>query len=362
MFSQHHRVLIILHDEFYLLQALEEAKKGRGFCSPNPAVGAVAVKNNQIIARGYHRAAGLAHAEIECMSQFPKHTPDVTLYISLEPCNHFGKTPPCVNAIIEHGIQKVVYGLHDPNHLVRALDSNQILKMHHIETQSMVLPEIEEFYKSYVYWTQHKKSWVSAKWAQTLDGKNGLEGQNIHFINQEAFEFTHSCRYHADIILSTAQTILNDNSEFSARIKDKTYPKPLAIIDSQLRLTGKEACFSLQRPIWIFHNQLYQPELPLEHVQYISLDSHPEHGLDLSLVLQCIAQIGFHDIWVEAGAKMMAELHHLGLVNTSYIYLVPEIFGTNGTSAFQEPYINFQKAATIEWVPMGTNVRAKINW
>ncbi len=83
---------------YYLLQALEEAQKGGGFCSPNPAVGAVAVQDQQIIARGYHHGAGLAHAEVECLSQIPAHTPDVTLYITLEPCNHYGRTPPCVNA------------------------------------------------------------------------------------------------------------------------------------------------------------------------------------------------------------------------------------------------------------------------
>jgi diaminohydroxyphosphoribosylaminopyrimidine deaminase/5-amino-6-(5-phosphoribosylamino)uracil reductase len=354
--------LIILQDEFYLLQALEEAKKGRGFCSPNPAVGAVAVKNNKIIAKGYHHAAGLAHAEIECMSQFPKNTPGVTLYITLEPCNHFGKTPPCVNAIVEHGIQKVVYGLHDPNQLVRALDSNEILKMHQIETCSILLPEIEAFYQSYVYWTLHNKPWVTAKWAQTLDGKNGIEGDAIHFTNQEAFDFTHQNRYHTDIILSTAQTILNDNAQFNVRLQDKVYPKPLAIIDSQLRLTGQEVCFSQARPVWIFHNHLYQPANPIKNVQYISLDSHPEHGLDLSLVLQCLAQIGFHDIWVEAGAKMMAQLHHQGLVNTSIIYVAPAVFGVNGMSAFQTPLINFENAKSIEWFPMGSNVRAKINW
>lgn len=97
-----------MHEQF-LLAALEQAKLGRGFCAPNPSVGAVAVQNGNIIAQAWHRGAGTPHAEQLLLSQIPPQTPGVTLYVTLEPCNHWGKTPPCVDAIINHGIEEVVF-------------------------------------------------------------------------------------------------------------------------------------------------------------------------------------------------------------------------------------------------------------
>jgi diaminohydroxyphosphoribosylaminopyrimidine deaminase / 5-amino-6-(5-phosphoribosylamino)uracil reductase len=345
-----------LRDQFYLLQALAEAKKGRGFCSPNPAVGAVAVKKGKIIAKGYHHACGAAHAEVECLNQFPKGTENVTLYVSLEPCNHYGKTPPCVDAIIEHGIEKVVYGFQDPNHVVRANNSDEILNRHHIQTQYLLLPEIQSFYQSYVYWNQTKKPWVTVKWAQTLDAKNGIKGQNIHFTQQEAFEFTHQCRHQTDIILSTSKTIIHDGSHFTARMGKKMVPKPLAIIDRKSILTGHEPCFSFERPIWIFHQLEYAPQFSNDRVNFIAWDG------GLAKVFSTLGQVGFHDVWVEVGAQMMALLHSQGLVNTSYVYVSAKLFGRQGTEAFQEPLIDMQKATDIQWYPMGYDVRAKINW
>ncbi len=350
-----------MHEQLYLLQALEEAKKGRGFCSPNPAVGAVAVQNNQIIARGYHFGAGRPHAEIECMSQFPKNTPDVTLYVTLEPCNHFGRTPPCVNAIIEHGIAKVVYGILDPNDVVRALCSDEILAKYHIQSECVQVPEIQEFYKSYLHWNLHKKPWVSVKWAQTLDAKNGLKSDKLHFTNQMLHEFTHINRKNSDILLSTAQTILEDNAQFTARFSDVIYPKPLAIVDRTLRLTGQEQCFDIYRPTYIFHHESLTPLFIKENVTFIPLKI-TDKQVDMSQVFAIIAQLGFHDVWVEAGAKMTSHLHAKGLVNTSHIYIAPYIFGSKGQDAYDGELSFSQVPQDIQWIPMGNNVRALVNW
>ena len=351
-----------MQDTYYLLQALEEAKKGKGFCAPNPAVGAVAVKNNQIIARGYHHGAGKPHAEVECMSQFPQNTSGVTMYVTLEPCNHFGRTPPCVNAIIKHGISKVVYGMLDPNDTVRALCSDEILSNHYVQTACVHVPEIKEFYKSYVYWTQCHKPWVTVKWAQTLDAKNTRKYQYTHFTNQEALEFTHLSRKCADIILSTAQTILSDNAQFTARIDGAVYAKPLAIIDRQLSLQGSEKCFSFERPIFIFHDKSLIPTYQHKFVKFIPVEVTKQH-INMESIFAMIAQMDFHDVWVEAGTKMMNELHQKGLVNTSHIYIAPLVFGHAGINAYDEGRFNLLKVPNdVQWTPMGNNVRATINW
>jgi diaminohydroxyphosphoribosylaminopyrimidine deaminase/5-amino-6-(5-phosphoribosylamino)uracil reductase len=101
------KVINFMHETF-MLMALSQAEEGRGHCAPNPSVGAIAVQNGVVIAKAYHKGAGTPHAEPLVLSCFPKHTPSVTLYVTLEPCNHFGRTPPCVDAIIEHGVTTVV--------------------------------------------------------------------------------------------------------------------------------------------------------------------------------------------------------------------------------------------------------------
>lgn len=349
-----------MQESFYLLQALEEAKKGRGLCAPNPAVGAIAVQNNKIIARGYHSGAGKAHAEIDCMAKFPKGTADVTLYISLEPCNHFGKTPPCVNAIIDHGIKRVVYGILDPNDVVRKLSSEEILAKHNIASECMPLPEITEFYKSYVYWCKHNLPWVSVKWAQTLDAYNALQKNNGHFTDHEIDKFTHYSRLKTDIILTTAKTILADNARFTARVGDGVYPKPLAIIDRNLSLSGMEMCFSFARPVYVFYDQKCLVN-HLPHVKYIS-QMVSDDKIDMLAVFNELAKLGFHDVWVEAGTEMTNYLHKKRLVNTSHIYIAPLMYGMKGKSAYNGSFECLSAPSHVEWIPMGRDVRALIHW
>lgn len=350
-----------MQESYYLLQALEEAQKGRGFCSPNPAVGAVAVQNQQIIARGYHRGAGQPHAEVECLSQIPAHTPDVTLYITLEPCNHYGRTPPCVNAIIAHGVKRVVYGMRDPNMVVRSLNSDDILNQQGITSEYYPISEISAFYQSYVYWTHNQKPWVSLKWAQTLDAKNGLKDEAIHFTHQEASLFTHQQRYQSDALLTSAQTLIADQAKFTARIGQDVLPKPLMILDRTLRLTGTETCFSFQRPKFIFHDQSYTPHYHHSDVQYMAMDV-VDGFLNLSAILEYIGAMGIQDLWVEAGARLTAAFHEQCLVNTTHLYIAPLVFGESGTDAYVYPFGAFQKPFDIQWIPMGCDVRAQINW
>lgn len=350
-----------MQESYYLLQALEEAQKGRGFCAPNPAVGAVAVQNQQIIARGYHHGAGQAHAEVECLSQIPANTPNVTLYITLEPCNHFGRTPPCVNAIIAHGIKRVVYGMRDPNLVVRSLSSDDILNQQGILSDYHPMPEITAFYQSYVYWTQYQRPWVSLKWAQTLDAKNGLKDEAIHFTHQEVYLFTHQQRYLSDALLTSAQTLITDQAQFTARIAQEVLPKPLMILDRTLRLTGMEKCFLFKRPIFIFHDKAYIPHFHHPDVQYIAMDTM-DGFLNLSAILEYVGAMGVQDLWVEAGSRLTAALHERDLVNTTHIYIAPLVFGKSGTEAYQLPFDAFQKPFDIQWIPMGRDVRALINW
>src|SRR3990167_10223238 len=166
-----------MHKQF-MLTALEQACLGRGMCAPNPSVGAVLVKNNQIIAKASHSGFGKAHAEQEILSKIHHGLQDLILYVTLEPCNHWGNTPPCTDLIVAHAISLVVFGFYDPNPIVVHNNTTAILGKHGIKTMYFPLSEIDEFYKSYRHWVQNKRPWITAKIAQSLDGKIACIGES----------------------------------------------------------------------------------------------------------------------------------------------------------------------------------------
>jgi diaminohydroxyphosphoribosylaminopyrimidine deaminase/5-amino-6-(5-phosphoribosylamino)uracil reductase len=349
-----------MHDQF-LLAALEQAKLGRGICSPNPSVGAVAVQNNVIIAQAYHHGAGTPHAEQIILSQLPPNKSELTLYVTLEPCNHWGKTPPCVEAIITYGIKRVVYAYKDPNPIVQKNDSPKLLKEQGIEAIHHPLPEIEQFYQSYRHWQLTKKPWVTAKIAQTLDGKcAGDNGEQVILSNHLCSQFTHQQRLNTDIILTTARTINQDNPRLNVRLGDKTWAKPIAIIDRQLHLNDDANVFNSAKHCHIYYDVNARSPIPRSNCSFYGVTSM-EGRLDLSAIIMHLGSLGFHDVWVEAGGELFTALHRAKLVNKTYIYLVATLLGEVATPVYRASDL-FNQTHSISWLTMGDNMLASIDW
>jgi diaminohydroxyphosphoribosylaminopyrimidine deaminase / 5-amino-6-(5-phosphoribosylamino)uracil reductase len=349
-----------MHEQF-LLAALDQAWLGRGLCAPNPSVGAVAVHAGQIIAQAWHRGAGTPHAEQLLLNDLPKTISDVTLYVTLEPCNHWGKTPPCVEAIIKHGIKKVVYAYRDPNPVIVANNTPRILSEQGIEVLHYPLAVIDEFYRSYRYWTLTNKPWVTVKIAQTLDGKiAGAEGERAYISNALCEKFTHEKRMQSDIILTTAKTINLDDPLLNIRLPGVEVTKCLAIIDGKGTLNPNARVFTTAK-----HSHIYYDE------QYINPGSHSnrtyhaipsKHGLlDLGVIIHHLGELGYHDVWVEAGPRLFNALHAARLVNKTYIYIAPTILGEAAISNYQHADI-FNQACKVTWNVMEDNVIACLDW
>lgn len=354
----------------FMLAALDQAWLGRGICSPNPSVGAVLVHNQQIVAKAFHPGVGLLHAEQLVLNQLPAGgLTDLTLYVTLEPCNHWGRTPPCVDAIINHRIKKVVFAYCDPNPLVVKNNTPHILQEKGIEVNHFPLPEIDLFYQSYKHWFDTKTPWVTAKIAQSLDGKvAGLEGKKLQLSNAECAKFTHEQRLYTDVILTTARTILADNPFLNVRLNDmcdltinnRETGKVLAIIDRQLQLTGRELVFSKAKQCLIFHDE----SLPIsQKIDKCSYHAVPvvDGQLCLVSVIKILGEIGFHDVWVEAGGKLFGALHALRLVNRTYIYLVPKVVGEQAVSAYHNDQF-FENKHQINWQAKLDNMVMQVEW
>lgn len=343
-----------------MLAALEQAWRGRGICAPNPSVGAVAVHKGEIIAVAAHQGAGTAHAEQLLLEQIPKGL-GATIYVTLEPCNHWGKTPPCVAAIIKHGISKVIYGFSDPNPLVIANKTPQCLVQAGIDVLHFPLPEINDFYQSYQYWTVKKRPWLTAKLAQSLDGKiAGQEGIRMQISNEACTLFTHEQRLHTDIILTTAKTLHQDNPLLTARLNGSVYKKPLAILDSGLTLTAHIAAIKEASCCHIFHDEDHKISQPLTNCYYHPTPRQAD-GLHLSFIISKLGELGYHDVWVEGGGQLFSALHCANLVQRSYLYLAPKILGETAVSAFQGVDL-FRQKKTISWEIKADNIIARFDW
>ena len=350
-----------MHKEFMLL-ALAQAKLGRGGCAPNPSVGAVAVHHNRVIAEAWHQGAGLPHAERLALKQIAQSITEVTLYVTLEPCNHWGLTPPCVDAIIAHRIQRVVYAYTDPNPQVAAQDTPSLLRAKGIDVIHYPLPEIEQFYTSYAYWVRTRRPWVTVKIAQTLDGKiAGYQGNRIPISNEVCSEFTHQQRNQTDVILTTARTLLQDNPLLNARIAGRAPgSKPLAILDSHLSVTPNLNALKHAKRVHIYFDEAQQVTQPNPAWQYTPV-SCAQQRLDLDAVLDHLGRLGYHDVWVEAGARLFSELHRAQLVNRTYIYVAAKSMGDIGLSLYTDD-LGFDKATSIAWQVMDDNAMLTLEW
>lgn len=323
--------------EQFLNAALNQAWLGRGLCAPNPAVGAVAVQNNHIIAEAFHAGAGTAHAEQLLLQLLPQDCSSIDLYVTLEPCNHWGKTPPCVDAIIQRRFARVIYAYADPNPLVVERNTPALLRAAGIEVIHHPLPSIDAFYESYAHWTRTKMPFVTVKMAQTFDGKiAGEKGARVHLSNEACAAFTHQQRLYTDVILTTAATINSDDPQLNARIDQRVIAKPVAILDRQKILNSKAQIFKTAKKILSYHQ-------------------------DVAEALSDLGALGYHDVWVEAGAKLFNVLHQKRLVHQTYLYLVPSLLGRQATDLYLETDL-FENLKTITWQVMDNNVLAALRF
>lgn len=350
-----------MHEQF-LLKALEQAKLGLGQCAPNPSVGAVAVQNGRIIAQAFHKGAGTPHAERLLLAQLPPKMLGVCVYITLEPCNHWGKTPPCVNALIDYGVEQVVFAYYDPNPLVAKNNSSEQLRQKGIEVHYAPLPEIDEFYKSYTQWIKTGRPRVTVKIAQSLDGKIGrITGERLILSNELCHQFTHKLRAQSDVILTTAKTILADNPKMNVRLNNEEWAKPVAILDRNVLLNQDSLIFSTAKEIHLYHSEEKNPPInKLPHCVYHTIPTKDEQ-LDLDTIIIHLGSLGYHDIWVEAGGGLFNALHEQQLVDRTYIYLVPSYVGDNAVSAYQLENL-FARKHTVSWLEKGNNMILCLDW
>lgn len=321
--------------------ALREAAKGLGRTSPNPCVGAVVVKDGAVVARGYHRRAGSPHAEVNALNAAGESARGATLYVTLEPCNHQGRTPPCTERILASGVRRVVAGMDDPNPQV-AGGGNAYLAGRGLEVVTGVLArECLAQNRPFVKHITTGRPWVIMKAAMSMDGRIATRTGDSKWITGEAARGrSHRWRDRVDAILVGVETALADDPALTARPGGRRGRDPLRVVlDSRLRLPPAALMLRQESPAatWVFCGPAAAAKrraaLVAAGAVVKEVATSPHGGLDLPAVLAELGRHGVTSLLVEGGGRVHAAFLRDNLCDQACLFVAPMFIGAEGLPA-----------------------------
>jgi diaminohydroxyphosphoribosylaminopyrimidine deaminase/5-amino-6-(5-phosphoribosylamino)uracil reductase len=321
-------------DEVFMKQTLRLAKKGLGSTSPNPLVGALVVKDGNIIGSGYHKKAGAPHAEIEALLKAGKKATGATLYVNLEPCNHYGRTPPCTTAIVKSRIKNVVVGMVDPNPHVTG-GGCEFLSSHGVKVKCNVLEEeCKKVNEVYIKYVTENKPFVILKGALTLDGWIATQtGDSKWITGEKSRKFVHLLRKRVDAILVGVETVIMDNPFLTPYLIRKSTPEPFrVIVDTHLRIPLHSRVFDSPKSgltiIAVGSNVDRSKRKKIEDLGSRVVLCQIRNGrIDLADLLGELSKMSISSVLVEGGATLFGSMIREELVDKYYMFLTPKILG-----------------------------------
>lgn len=325
-------------DTEYMNRALELAAQGEGAVEPNPMVGAVVVREGRIVGEGWHQKYGGPHAEVFALDQAGPLAMGATLYVTLEPCCHFGKTPPCTEKIIQSGVRRVVAAMLDPFPSVSGKGVSRLR-----ETGIVVEVGVGEIASCslnapYLKRLRENRPWIIAKWAMTLDGKIATRSNESKWITNElARQQAHRVRGNMDAILIGAGTLRSDDPALTARLPDSQSPPRVAtrvVVTSQpTQLPSSCQLFRTAEPIptWVVYPESPSSSswVPPPFVRAVPIPATSSGRVDLSALLDEMGKMRWTNVLVEGGAGLLGSFFDAQLVDEVHVYLAPKIFGGN---------------------------------
>ncbi|HEX9061157.1 MAG TPA: bifunctional diaminohydroxyphosphoribosylaminopyrimidine deaminase/5-amino-6-(5-phosphoribosylamino)uracil reductase RibD [Clostridia bacterium] len=320
--------------EYYMKRTLELAKKGWGRTNPNPLVGAVIVKNGEIIAEGWHDVLGGDHAEVAAFKNAKESVKGSTMYVNLEPCSHFGRTPPCARAIIDRGVSNVVISMCDPNPKVSG-NGIRMLKEAGICVYTGVLEsEAARLNEIFIKYITKKKPFVIMKTAMTLDGKTAsFSGDSKWITGEDSREFVHVLRDRVSSIMVGINTVLADDPSLTTRLPFKECKDPVRIIaDSKGRIPLNCKVINSSSPAGVILatakelDKDREEKLKDKNVRIIST-SDASGRVDLSKLMGELYLMEIDSVLIEGGGTLNASALEAGIVDKVFTFIAPKIIG-----------------------------------
>ncbi len=338
-----------MNDQAYMAQALRLARQGLYTTRINPKVGCVIVKNEQIIGQGFHAYPGMEHAEINALDSVNGSAEGATVYVTLEPCSHQGKTPPCINALIEAKIAKVVAAMLDPNPLVNGKGLQQ-LEENGIETVADVMAtEAARLNKGFIKRITQNRPYVTAKSAISMDGKTAMQSGESKWISSEASRIdVQKYRARSCAILTGIDTVIQDNPSLNVRLcnddlnlsKDIQQPKRV-ILDTHLRIAMDAKILAPANEVILYtcSNDKQKIEmLSNSGVMVVNTEMQNDH-VCLNNVMQDLSNKEINEVLVEAGSTLVGNLLEQQLIDELVLYIAPHMMGDDGLGLAKLPSI-----------------------
>lgn len=315
-------------EAYFMKLALRLARRGAGWVSPNPMVGAVLVKDGRVISTGYHRRYGGDHAEVDAIKRAKEPIEGATLYVNLEPCCHWGKTPPCTEAILRAGIKRVVIANLDPNPLVGG-KGIEILKSHGIEVEVGVLEEEGRLLnRAHFKYYEEGLPLVTAKWAQSLDGRIAtITGDSKWISSERSRRYAHRLRALHDAVIVGIGTVLKDDAELTVRLLKGKSPLRV-VLDSKLSIPLEAKVLKGEAKTLLVTTLKASPEkeaiLREKGVEVVRIG---QEKVDLHGLLRALAERKVLSVLVEGGKEVLTEFIKKGLVDRVMVFISPKIIG-----------------------------------
>ena len=317
----------------YMELAIKLAEKGKGLTSPNPMVGCIIVKRGRIVGKGFHKKAGTEHAEVLAINDAGKKAINSTLYVNLEPCSHWGRTPPCTEKIVEAGVREVIIGMEDPNPLV---DGFKELKFRGLKTKIGILEkEAKKLNEVYVKYMRTKRPFVILKVAMSVDGKIATStGDSKYITSKEARTYVHQLRSEVDSVMVGLNTVLRDNPELTPRLFKGKDPMKI-VVDSKLKIPKN--CHLLKDPAKLIiattNNASKNEVKKLQQKGVNVISTKSKKGLvDLEDLMKQLGKHEITSIMIEGGSQLNSSAIKEGIVDKVLIFTAPKIIG-NGVGA-----------------------------
>lgn len=314
-------------DKLFLQETLRLARKGEGWTNPNPMVGAVIVKDGKIIGKGYHHRSGLAHAEIEALKNAKTSVKGATMYVNLEPCCHFGKTPPCTDSIIKSGIKRAVFCMLDPHAKVAGKGASALRKAGIKISYGLLMAEARRLNEAFVTFHEKKRPFIVLRFAASLDGKIATRTGHSQWIsNQESRTFERQLRgtYHA--ILVGAGTVLADNPNLGTRIPGKRDPLRI-ILDTTLKIPSASRVLRDNNILVVTTAAANQKKLETLEGKGVNVAAMPGKRISLRSLMQELYRREIISVLVEGGGQVLGSFVDEKLADKVYAVHAPILIG-----------------------------------
>jgi diaminohydroxyphosphoribosylaminopyrimidine deaminase/5-amino-6-(5-phosphoribosylamino)uracil reductase len=327
-------------DRQYLARALELAARGLATTDPNPRVGCVIARGDRIVAEGWHGRAGEPHAEIMALRAAKEDVRGATVYVNLEPCSHHGRTPPCADALIAAGVERVVCSMVDPNPLVMGAGIARLRSAGIAVDMGPPDTEAADLNCGFVQRMKNGRPFVRLKLAASLDGRTALStGESRWISGDDSRADVQHWRARSSVILTGVATVLHDNPRLDVRVGDQPRQPLRVILDSVLRTPVDARVLDPPGETLIFTAATNAANRASLEKKGVRIETVPRAGagIDLLAVLKRLAQLQANEIWVEAGARLAGAFVQARLIDELVVYVAPHVLGSTARGMFDLP-------------------------